>query len=297
MMRPLKQNSYCSSQKSPNIVLTEPPTKDLGSYFNMFLQDFCCYTVFQTANHDSELFSVSSQELRRLLCYRDSSFLHYGFVQHINEVVATLIKHGRAFIEVITEKDESSNLVGISFRLIQNRSARRVGSCIQFRSSTFGNTSTTFWIPESSLIILNLKNLSFSRGYFVRLFRKIQKIELPLNMMGIKNFDITKYSAIADKKMLRLNKRTFWYGRNSSNQYLSEAYLLYHVMNFRMLQWKFLEYVIVSYNKALSKIEEQVGPLGQINIDPKRPDYGLYWDQLQKGELNFEQFGNHLYRV
>ena len=115
--------------------------------------------------------------------------------------------------------------------------------------------------------------------------------------MGIKNFDITKYSAIADKKMLRLNKRTFWYGRNSSNQYLSEAYLLYHVMNFRMLQWKILEYVIVSYNKALSKIEEQVGSLGQINIDPKRPDYGLYWDQLQKGELNFEQFGNHLYRV
>ena len=88
-MRPLKQNSYCSSQKSPNIVLTEPPTKDLGSYFNMFLQDFCCYTVFQTVNHNSELFTVSSQELRRLLCYRDPSFLHYGFVQHINEVVAT----------------------------------------------------------------------------------------------------------------------------------------------------------------------------------------------------------------
>ncbi len=295
-MRPLKQNSYCSSQKSPNIVLTESPAKNLGNFFNMFLQDFCCFTVFRT-DYNSELFTVSSQELRRLLCYRDPSFLHYEFVQHINEVVATLIKHGRAFIEVITENDESAQLVSISFRLIQNRSTSRVGNCIQFKSSTLGNTSTTFWIPESRVIILDLKNLSFSRRYFVRLFRKIQKIELPLNMMGIKNFDISKYSAIADKKMLRLNKRTFWYGRNSSNQYLSEAYLLYHVMNFRMLQWKVLEHVIASYNKALSKIEEQVGSLGQISIESKRPDYELYWDQLQKGELNFEQLGNHLFKI
>ena len=296
-MKSLKRNSYCSSQKSPNAVLIEPPIKGLGNYFDMFLQDFCCYNVFQTDNHNSDLFTVSSQELRQLLCYRDSSFLHYEFGEHINEVVATLIKYGRAFVEVITEKDESAKLSGISFRIIQNRSARRVGSYIQFKSSTFGNELTTFSIPESSLIILNLKDLTFSRRYFVRLFRKIQKLELPLNMLEIKNFDITKYSALADKKMLRLNKRTFWYGRNASNRYMSEAYLLYHVMNFQMLQWKVLEYVISRYNDALSKIEEHVGLLGKISITTKRPDYELYWDQLQKGELNFEQLGNHLFRA
>jgi hypothetical protein len=290
------EQEIVSSQKSPDVWLKTPTIKGLGNYTSMFLDDFCCFSVFEDRGQYSPLFEINDKHLQDLLCFSDPSFLRYGFVQQLDEVAKELLLFGKTYVEVITEEDKDSKLISISFKPIYTNKARAIHNRVYFRAKKFDESMISFWVPKSNLLIFDLKELGFSRRYFVRLLRKIQKLELPFDMIGTSDFNIDYFKSYSEKKMLKLNRRTYWTGRNYTNQFISEGYLLYRSIKFKELQWRFLEYLISGYNKALSGIIAEKKVNGQIMIKEKKPDYTSYINRLQRGDLNFEQLSSLIYK-
>lgn len=290
------EQEIVSSQKSPDVWLKTPTIKGLGNYTSMFLDDFCCFSVFEDREQFSPLFEINDKHLQDVLCFSDPSFLRYGLVQQLDEVAKELLLFGKTYVEVITEEDKDSKLVSISFKPIYTNKAKAIHDRVYFRAKKFDESRISFWVPKSNLIIFDLKELGFSRRYFVRLLRKIQKLELPFDMMGTRDFNIDYFKSYSEKKMLKLNRRTYWTGRNYNNQFMSEGYLLYRSIKFKELQWRFLEYLISGYNEALSGVIAEKKVNGQIMIKEKKPDYTSYISRLQRGDLNFEQLSSLIYK-
>jgi hypothetical protein len=121
----------------------------------------------------------------------------------------------------------------------------------------------------------------------------MESLDIPsyslLENSSTNGFDINKFEQLADFKLLYLNRKTYWLGRNYKNQFMSESYLLYRIAHFKMLRLKFLDYILKQYNAALDRFKEEYIISGEIITTSTRIDYDKYLTDLKDGKLNTTQ--------
>ncbi len=287
------RKNLISSQRSPKTMLTPLKTVQMGQYANMFIQDFCSFLSLESHNY-SHLLSVNNQQLLELLKY-DNRNLCYELEKDFSQVATILLLYGKAYAEIITVKSKTGELDNISFRILNTDHAKKTGDFVHFSAQSLDKEDVQFIIPARNLIVFDLKDLGFNRKYFARLIAKMNKLDLPTELFDSHDFDISIYSQKVEKQLLKINKRTHWFGRNYNNQYMNDAYLLYRIMYFKELQWQFLKYIVSKYNEALSTLNKSENVQGQITIQETVPDFDNYYKKLNEGQINFEQLNNLLY--
>ena len=238
MKRRMKTDNIRTSYSPHGIKSTIRNKNRPGEYYSMFVLDLCSFISLTTPDHYNDLFCISDKHLFQLLTFESPTFIDYGFMQLLRDIVDAMLTQGKAYVETIPTETGDSRLKGISFRLIKYNHAMRVGDKIYFWKEKKQKSSRPFWTFQKRTIVFNLHDLGFRHRYFIKLFRKIQKLRLPLDLMQYKSFDLEKYQSLFDRKILELNCRTFWNGRHIPNQYMSEPYFLYRTMMFKELQWK-----------------------------------------------------------
>ena len=110
-------------------------------------------------------------------------------------------------------------------------------------------------IEHERLIGFDLHDLGYSRQFFTRILKRINKRDITKvsDFTFNKNleFDFTKYAGSADYQLLKETKGIHWYGRNSSNQYMGSFYLVWREAKVRCLRKRIFDYLLDKINAAL----------------------------------------------
>ncbi len=161
----------------------------------------------------------------------------------------------------------------------------------------------SFTIKSKNVICFDLKDLKIRRNYFRRLIRKLSRKDITSisnlltdpQMQG--KFDFEEYQRRNELSFLKCTHKVFWYGRDGSNQHLSESYLLYRAAHYKMWRGKILEYFIRQINAALESFKEELNFNGTIIIGSQIPDLESDLQRYNSGQINATQLAEIVFKV
>lgn len=297
-----------SSQSSPKVACFPKGKPVSGVYPFMFIQDFCASFSIGLASHplerDRNFYTVepSYDSLKNLLCFEDFTFLEYNMDKLLTGAMEDLISYGKAYFEIVSWRDTEGKVKGISFAPIKPLAEFKGRDKTLFASVLYDKSLKWYCIENRNLIVLQLKDLGFSRFSLQRLLKKISKYDLTnvsdmsLNP-GKTGFDFSEYIRKSEFNLLKTTKRVYWYGRNGDNQYLSESYLLYRAARFKMLRKNFLSYMIRQINTGLQYHKMEAGFCGKLVVNCEDVDYMNEFKKLWAGEINTSQLSEQVFRM
>lgn len=297
-----------SSQKSPGVVCLRLMKPEMGMYAHMFLEDFCANFSIDLAPHpldrDRDFYKVEPPDdsLKDFLLFENYLFLEYDMDKLLIKVMKDLIYSGKAYLEIVTWRDTEGIVKGISFVQIKPIAVLKGRSKTLFASILYNKKLKLYCIENRNLIVLQLKDLGYSRYFLKRLLNRIRKYDLTdvsdmsLNP-GKTGFDFNEYIRKKEFSLLKITRNVHWYGRNNENQYMSESYLLYRAAKFKMLRKEFLNYMIRQINKGLQNYKNELGFSGKIVIGCEDIDYMKEFKRLWAGEINTSQLSKLVFRI
>lgn len=192
--------------------------------------------------------------------------------------------------------------MGISLLPIHAKRSHTIMRLTVFAGKTYNGQRVKFSIDRKHLIILDLKDVGFRRKYFARLMKKMNHLDTTASdsaLMGNSNrikYDFNEHNRMRQYKLLKLNKRTGWFGRERNNPHLTESYLLYRIANFKKIRFDFLQYIISQINIALKQFETDLSFEGRIVIEVPSVNYDEHFAALSKGIINTTQLGDIIFK-
>lgn len=273
----------------------------------MFIQDFCASFSIGLAPHpldrDRDFYRVEPPDdsLKDFLCFEDFMFLEYNMDELLTGAMEDLVSYGKAYLEIVSWRDTEGSVKGISFAPVKPFVVLKGRSKTLFASVLYNRKLKWYCIENRNLIVLRLKDLGFSRFSVQRLLKKIKQYDLTsvtdMSLTPEKTgFDFSEYIRKSEFNLLKTTKRVYWYGRNSDNRYLSESYLLYRAVKFKMLRKEFLNYMIGKINEGLKNHKNEFGFNGEIVTDCDSTDYMGEFERLWAGEINTSQLSKNVFK-
>lgn len=298
-----KNNGIKSSQQSSNYIdYANRKNLSLIGEGWMFLEDLCAsFSIsFQKSILDRKFYYVKApdKQLENLLEYDEYNFLRYDFDKILVSNMRDLLIYGKAYVEKVLWYDADNNLVKISFIPIRYKRQIKIGKGLYYKLQRFDGQIEKGMVDKKNLISFNLKDLGYSKNYFRRKIKRLEKLKFPdtkLSLDKSSGFDFLLYVQKQEYKLLKIMRGVNWYGRNGSNQYISEPYLIYRIMKLSLFRSKFLEYLIKGYNNALGELGREYGFSGEIGYESNVDNYELLLKDLKEGKKNCEEVGNHIF--
>ena len=296
--------AYFTSQKSPNSACINSRRKTSSAYQHMFLEDFCRGFSFELAEDPDDRFfydvTPEGAMLKKLLTFQKYDFLKYDLDQLLSHIMRTLVFSGKAFLEIVQITDADKNVVGIALVPFEPILSFRCSSNTYFASIQKDKKIRFFKIGNSNLINFRLSDLGFWRYYFKLYYKYLRCLDiLEVSDMSLSaketSFDFDVWKAKREYKLLKCSRKIGWYGRNTSNQYMSEAYLLYRIIQWRSLRKRFLEYFLEQINASLKPICKNLKINGVLFSKCISYDYDDLLQKLYTGEINYNQLGDYVF--
>ena len=277
-------------------------SRETSMYENMFIQDFCMHfsIVLGKKNHYRQFYKVDVEgsALNTLLEYEDHMFLEYDFDKLLARNLNSLLKHGKAYVEVVKLFDEDNNLVGIKLIPFRNNIQISFGNRIYFLLKRYDGVIERGIINREDVISFNVQDIGYTRGELWRMFRKLCKFDLSfveLSMDGKSGFDFDVYSKKKDLELLKVGRRFRWIGRKYNNYYLNEPYLVYLRMEELKLKESILNILLYKYNEKLSEIGKKYGFAGKICYETRGVHFDELYKELTEGVKSCAQVSNEIY--
>jgi len=235
----------------------------------MFLDDMCAsfsidYSLFSQTDGDFFIVKPHDSKLKQLLEYDNFQFLRYDFSQLISKNMYGLLLDGVCHVEMVIgfEDDE---LKAIQFISVDSTRFRKSKKEMKFYAVNCEGKRVRWTVPNQFIIRLDLRDLKTRRNHFRKMLRALPKEVIPelewLNRTGVPFADFQNRQVL---KALRDVRDTYWDMRNRDNEYINEIYLLYRKVMYDSCRFKFFEYVLSQYNKALREIGLEYGFSGEI---------------------------------
>ena len=249
-----------------------------------------------TFNNDDffEIYPKSSP-VEKLLSSSHSSFLRYEFCKQLSWDMHELISKGKAYVEIAPIFSEQE-LVSLKFELISADRVRKKKSETIFSARDYSGKIIKKTIPNSRLLILDLKDIGINRNYFKKILNGLSKVEVPdfewLNRKGITLKDYDDKQKISAFKLVG---KTYWSLRDYNNEHITRVYSMYRNVMYKLYRYRFLEYFLDRYNQAISDLGKQYGFSGEIRIVPEVNNHLTELEQLLKGDINCDQMSDVLY--
>lgn len=296
--------NYVSSQKSPQATCVNSRKNPSSTYQHMFLEDFCHGFSFEFAqDKDDHLFydvTPAGARLKKLLSFSKYDFLSYDMDRLLSHIMRTLVFSGKAFLEIVLSTDEEKNVVGLSLIPFDPIFSFQTSSRTYFIAIERDKKIRLFGIDNSNIITFRLSDLGFRRYSLKRYYKHLPHLDiLKVSDMSLSpekiGFDFTIWNNKREFQLLSHSRRTGWYGRNTSNQYMGEAYLLYRTIKFKVLRKEFLDYFLRQINTSLSPICSNLKIDGTLFAKSISHDYDMLLQKLHNGEINYSQLGDYVF--
>lgn len=301
-------NNLISSRISP-ICMKGLRKYAKSSYSGMLIDDLSrSFKISLSQKPYSEgFYSVhpSKDRLELLLSFRDR-WTDYDYDRLLCAILHDLIINGKAYAEIITWKrhnteNDTEEYMGLSIEPIHVKCAKHIGRRYCFKGSNLKGEAVSFIINAKHIICFDLKDLGLTRNYFRKLFRRLQSIDiqnaanLVIDKTVEKRYDFREHVKKNELKLLQYTHSLYWYGRNMSNQHLSESYRLYREIHLKLLKQTILDYLLKQINNALSNFKTELGFEGIIVAKQLAYDYEAEFKKYYTGELNAEQLAQIIY--
>lgn len=277
-------------------------SREASMYESMFIQDFCMNfsIALGKRNHYRQFYKVDEvgSALHTLLEYEDHMFLEYDFDKLLASNLNSLLKHGKACVEVIKILDEDNNLVGIKLIPFRNNIQISFGNRIYYLLRRYDGEIEKGIIKKEDVISFKVLDIGYTRVELWRLFRKLRKFDLSfieLSMDGKSGFEFDVYTKKKDLELLKVGRRFRWIGRKYDNYYLNEPYLVYLRMEELKLKEKILNILLHKYNEKLSEIGKKYGFAGKICYETRGVHFDELYKELDEGVKSCAQVSNEIY--
>lgn len=269
----------------------------------MFMEDFCrrfSISLYPYEKHD-DFYDIdpSCALLKKYLLFNDYSFFRYTFDQKLSSIIHHLILNGKAYLEIVKWTDKTGQLQGIEFVPIGVKHSIKIGGKFYFFSKSQGQR-LKFKIDEQSVVVFRLKDLGFRRKYFLHLLNKMSLLDITAttalttdeSLNGI--YDFTEHQRQVDFCLLKYTRKIYWLGRSYSNQHLSESYLLYRMAHYKMLRFKFLDYILRQINNGLEDLQKEFKFDGKIVTPLERTNFEAHLREYYSGRISASQLSDIL---
>lgn len=258
-----------------------------------FLEQFCSIRISLSNRGDDCFYYVRDKKLKDLLGL-NGGFSEYDFDKIISSTMYGLLVYGKTYIEQILYFDKKDNLVKIRFLPIRYKRMKRIFSKLYYSVKKFDGKYVRGHIDYKNLIVLNLRDMNYSKKHFKRIFRKQDKKERIYNDLmfsGKVKYDFELLRTRSELKDLKITRNVFWC-KTPNNQYISEPYLLYRSMKFDLIQKDFLDYILEQINVSIKKLGCKYGFEGKIEYKAKTDKYDECFEKLNSGQMNCEEACN-----
>lgn len=292
----VKKKGVCTQQSTNFIDYSKGYNP--GMTANNFLNEFCNVRANLTRNvyEDSFFyFKNSDKKLSTLLDFFTNSD-DYTLGNNIRNIIYDLLVYGKTYAEAILFFDKKNALEKIEIKPIRYKKQITIFNTLYYCVKKFDGTHEFGHIDKQNLLIFNLKDIGFSKSFFKRRMKKLDKLDknlldLPSTSPDF-NFDI--YKKKTELKNLKIMKKIYW-TEPLKNIFVSEPYLVYRSMKFHLLQKEFLDYVLDKYNEKLCRLGKEYGFTGKIRYKTKTGNYNLLINELQSGAKNCEQIADLIF--
>lgn len=297
----MKTSNHSSFQKSPTGVCFNSRRHPPSSYQHMFLEDFCLRFSIDLAKNkeDRQFFDVlpEGSRLKELLTSQNYDFLEYDMDKLLTHIMRTLIFAGKAFVEVVLSLDEENNVTGISLVPFDPILSIPGRNNTLFLAIQRDRKPKFFKISKRNIVVFRLSDLGFKRYSLKRIYNKLPKFDvLSIGGMGLSpqkaGFDISIWNNKREYQLLKLSKKTGWYGRSTDNPYMGDAYILYRAIQKKKLRISFLDYFLKQINDSISVICKDLGIDGTIVAKKISYNYDEILQKLYSGQINYSQLGD-----
>lgn len=267
-------------------------------YAHMFFDDFCAdYSIVLRPKLICNNFYEFDGDYKKFQNLFGYDFLDYELDKILSNLVENLLVFGKAYIERVYWYDDEKNLKKITYQCINCRSLRMCNHNLVYKVKDEKGEVCKGKIKEKNILVFDLRELGFSKKFFIKKLKKFRKLEFPDAELSLnKAFSLDKYKAKTEIYLLKLMKRIYWNGRNSENQFFTEPYLVYRIMMHQKLQNDFLEYFINKINTDIRSIGKTTGFTGKIEFESITQNYDSLIGDLKTGKKNCEQVGNVIFK-
>jgi hypothetical protein len=259
-------------------------------YSHRFYQDLFngyAYSLGEKAFDRKDFFLVRStdKDIEKLFCNDSGCDFSYYLEQTIDRAIYSMAVYGKAYLYVKPEykkNDAKNERKIISLRIAEIKGIRKKNS---FYYKTYSNEVSKLDISEGSLITLDLKDLGYTRNYFVRLVKNLGKCDVTTASLELINEESAyDFSVHVNKIQKRFLKKVSYIGWKFGTDGLSDSYILYKEIKMKIFKMKVLKYVLEKINKALvdNYIQDKKFKIEALT---KNVDYEETWKKYKKGEL------------
>ena len=238
----------------------------------------------------------------------DNDYLEMGKVKELlcrSAIVLTVTQiEGVEFVmftingEPLTNSD--NNVIGLSLVPFDPILSCRCSSNMYFPSMQKDKKLRFFKIGNGDIVTLRLSDVGFWRYHFRLYYHQLLHLDmLKVSDMSLDpqktGFDFTAWKDKREFQLLKRLRKIGWYGRNTNNQYMGEAYLLYRTIRLRSLRKKFLDYFLEQINASLTRVCSELKIEGELFAKSTSYDYDDLFQKLQLGEINYSQLGKYIF--
>ena len=265
--------------------------KNMGMYTRMFYEDFCrAFAIdlnFKENGNSFYKIDSKNQRLIQLLEQDNYMFLSYNLDELLVDNVSDLLLYGNSNIEVIKMFDEENNLVKLffkSFRSIFNLNIGNYAYCF--------SKNGIKKINKNDVIHIKSKDFGYSRFYFKRILKKLNKID---SLLEFNNNLTEEIINKIDFNLLKIGHKLGWYGRKNSSKYISEPYMLYLRIQFLKNKEKWLKILLKKYNEKLVSLGKKYGFTGEIEYEQTTMNLDDLYEQFEQDIIDTKQFYEKIY--
>lgn len=243
-------HNYSSSKQTPYVTNIHNIPGQESIHIHMLKDDlhFSFSVEFKSSNSSKELYAIQSEDnkLNNLLSFKDNLYFDYHFDQMLSKALYNLIIAQKTYIEIVVQKDKEQNVIGIEFAPFDAIKIFTVNKYSWFITKNHEKKYVLFKIPTCHYIELDIESLGINKNYFLHLFHKLRNMddnrstEFILDDSFNRKYDFNMWVKKQNYLLLSYPREIGWYGRASSNPLLSESYLLFRTIKYKLFRKKCL---------------------------------------------------------
>lgn len=301
------KNNYISSRQSPYITNIHHIDEDYSSHVHMLRKDLTLSFSIEFSRHNryTDFYDIRSdnENLKRLFLFEDSDYFRYNFDQLLSWTFYNLISARKTYMEIVISKNDDGEIVGLSLAPFDAKKYVTVNGTSYFISKNHEKKYVYFKIPIRHYMEFSLKSLGLRNNYFKRLFQKLKRLD-KYTAIGFmtddkmkSKFDSKVWIEKQDYDVLQYPRKIGWHGRSSDNKLLSESYLLYRTIEYKLFRQKCMKYLLQTINKTLKLISDEIGASGEIIVAASLLDYKKEWQRYINGEICASELSKIIYGI
>jgi len=255
-------------------------------------------------NQDFFSFEPDGCQVKKYIKGGQYYYSSYEIEQIVSRIAYSLMAYGRAYLYIHPEYSVKQEDDGAKTQVLSSFEIGEIVGVIKRKTKEgylflrMGYNSEVREIPmtKNQLVIFDLKELGFSKKYFLGVMKKLSKCDITAKSteMIANNSIFYDFTYHVEKKKYAELKAIRKIGLSFETDKLSDSYIMYKKIQEDELKIRFLEYIVKRINEGLHNfLGDNAGEL-IAHID--RKDYKKLWNDYTEGMITGTELTKVLFR-